>query len=562
MASKLAQLDLALSELMDAVDVDDARQRRTLLLIIGDHGMTDDGNHGGASNAELSASLLMYAGPAGLPMGDVSSEPVPQIDLVPTVTLALGLPIPFGNLGALIPEPFTAHDVERGVALNAWQVQRYLANYAAQRSDFSRARLDQLRALLEDARRQPQHASTRAYRRYLLEAAAMCRDVWATFDVSLMFWGLGVHASAVVLLLVAGDGRAVGSAWAALLGALVLALLVAPTMQWLALGAASAWMASALWTLVPLRVPRLALPRRTTSLAGLLVALHGASLFSNSFIEAEQHVSHFVFATLMLSTGPTQFVAWASVASARLVAGAAAWPPLPWWLVATVAWALAWGVLRRQRWYVKASIASALAVHFAVRVGFSDLFVHSVFVRLVLPRMLYASCAALAATGSVEACALLLLTLVHAPALVHVCAWFAWQLAMLERATWLRDDAFATAVAHLTVARIFFFAAKHACDFATLDFDAGFVGLDDAVPAVAGVLIAYNALGPFIVVVVHQRPRWRWPVWLVSLDALLTAVFVCGARRHLMVWRVFAPKYVYDTLAMAATVTAAAVVCA
>jgi hypothetical protein len=33
-----------------------------------------------------------------------------------------------------------------------------------------------------------------------------------------------------------------------------------------------------------------------------------------------------------------------------------------------------------------------------------------------------------------------------------------------------------------------------------------------------------------------------------GLDCFVTCCFVFFARRHLMVWRVFAPKFVFDTL--------------
>ena len=37
---------------------------------------------------------------------------------------------------------------------------------------------------------------------------------------------------------------------------------------------------------------------------------------------------------------------------------------------------------------------------------------------------------------------------------------------------------------------------------------------------------------------------------LTALQSALTAAFVFGARSHLMVWRVFAPKFVFDSALM------------
>jgi GPI ethanolamine phosphate transferase 3 subunit O len=119
---------------------------RSLLLVLGDHGMTEDGNHGGASADEVTAALLVHS-PSSAPDSSSSSSsrsarPAPyappaehvlrhwarrlrlpehsvahvvhsvhpelslnQIDLVPTLACLLALPIPYGNLGRLFSPP-------------------------------------------------------------------------------------------------------------------------------------------------------------------------------------------------------------------------------------------------------------------------------------------------------------------------------------------------------------------------------------------------------------------------------------------------------------------------
>lgn len=114
----------------------------TVVFVLGDHGMTEDGNHGGATPEETGAALLVWsrsgdrllgfgheAGKTvgnGGGHGDIrgastwgggeehavggslpsTSRKVAQIDLVPTVSLLLGTPIPYGSLGGVIPEVF------------------------------------------------------------------------------------------------------------------------------------------------------------------------------------------------------------------------------------------------------------------------------------------------------------------------------------------------------------------------------------------------------------------------------------------------------------------------
>jgi phosphatidylinositol glycan class O len=135
---------------------------RILIMVLGDHGMTPDGNHGGASDFETLSALFIYS---STPLAPISprarrqmdgqadhlvqddSEPtqqptltaadvplVQQIDLVPTLALLLGVPIPYANLGQLLPDLFLPagpdqdHRQHLVAALrqNAWQVHRYL----------------------------------------------------------------------------------------------------------------------------------------------------------------------------------------------------------------------------------------------------------------------------------------------------------------------------------------------------------------------------------------------------------------------------------------------------
>ncbi|KAM3444342.1 hypothetical protein NHJ13734_001459 [Beauveria thailandica] len=87
----------------------------TLLVVCGDHGMNDAGNHGASSPGETSPALLFlspklkgigppYEAPT-LPRNefDFYSE-VEQSDIVPTLAALLGFPVSKNNLGAFIPE--------------------------------------------------------------------------------------------------------------------------------------------------------------------------------------------------------------------------------------------------------------------------------------------------------------------------------------------------------------------------------------------------------------------------------------------------------------------------
>ena len=80
----------------------------TVIMVFGDHGMTDDGNHGGASQAELRSVLFAYS-KKGFPLktrppkSEYLDSNVKQVDLASFSSSILGLALPFQNLGVLHP---------------------------------------------------------------------------------------------------------------------------------------------------------------------------------------------------------------------------------------------------------------------------------------------------------------------------------------------------------------------------------------------------------------------------------------------------------------------------
>ena len=68
--------------------------------------MTDSGDHGGDSTPEVEAGLFVYGSKLGFEAGGAAGSPVSQVDLVPTISLLLGVPVPFSNLGMMIQDLF------------------------------------------------------------------------------------------------------------------------------------------------------------------------------------------------------------------------------------------------------------------------------------------------------------------------------------------------------------------------------------------------------------------------------------------------------------------------
>ncbi|KAF9905265.1 major facilitator super transporter protein [Linnemannia zychae] len=122
----------------------------TLFVLCGDHGMNEVGNHGGSSRSEISTSFLFmspaFEGAKARQQIRKMVDPyrnavdredyeyyksVSQVDLVPTLSLLMGLPIPKNSVGQLIPELFSdLTDLERlrAFQINAYQVAGVLRN--------------------------------------------------------------------------------------------------------------------------------------------------------------------------------------------------------------------------------------------------------------------------------------------------------------------------------------------------------------------------------------------------------------------------------------------------
>lgn len=216
MKSKQQQMNEVLTRVVDALHDD------TLLVVLGDHGMDRKGDHGGDGDLETSAAMWIYSKGPKLSYGEsyipdnlkkttlfpgakVPHRAIQQIDLVSSLSLLLGLPIPFNNLGTVIPELFwrdrKGSEYARALDLNVQQVNTYLSAY---RNSSSGGELDGVWNHL-----QTQYSVTStskdkltagiAYARLALET---CRSLWAQFNVVLMAFGL----TTLVLGLIVGWG--------------------------------------------------------------------------------------------------------------------------------------------------------------------------------------------------------------------------------------------------------------------------------------------------------------------------------------------------------------------
>ena len=223
MASKLNQMDGVFRQVIDLLDDD------TLLVVMGDHGMDAKGDHGGESDDEIQAALWMYSKRAAFgrtspayiePPAHAKDRPVAQIDLVPTLSLLLGMPIPFNNLGAPIEEAFigpSGADMENLALVNRLtgaQIHHYQREYAHARHLDATTQTPTL-ALWSTADEAFQNLLTfkgkkaaqwqsvfEAFSNYQQQNLSVCRGLWARFDLVNMALGITVLICSLALLLV------------------------------------------------------------------------------------------------------------------------------------------------------------------------------------------------------------------------------------------------------------------------------------------------------------------------------------------------------------------------
>lgn len=220
MTAKLKQMDKVIREVITSITED------TLLVVMGDHGMDSKGDHGGESDDEVEAALWMYSkkGIFGReqerfiePPRRAKERSVAQIDLVPSLSLLLGLPIPFNNLGSPISEAFVGpgrpnwRNLASVNALAAAQIQRYQKEYSVARSQDTRLfsaplalweyalhAWDKVDQKSDDA--DQFKSSYAAFSEYQRETLRIFKSLWAIFDIPSMLQGIGILMSTAVIL--------------------------------------------------------------------------------------------------------------------------------------------------------------------------------------------------------------------------------------------------------------------------------------------------------------------------------------------------------------------------
>ncbi|XP_054453576.1 GPI ethanolamine phosphate transferase 2 isoform X2 [Anoplopoma fimbria] len=123
---KLLEMDDILKKIHSALISKEAEGSLPYLLVLcGDHGMSETGSHGGSSEPEVNTPLVLISPAFKRKVGMEKPGVVEQVDLTPTLALGLGLPISQNSVGRVIPgvlEETSLRDQLRFLHLNGHQL--------------------------------------------------------------------------------------------------------------------------------------------------------------------------------------------------------------------------------------------------------------------------------------------------------------------------------------------------------------------------------------------------------------------------------------------------------
>lgn len=189
MKQKLNQMNDVIEHVVESLDDD------TLLIVMGDHGMDSTGNHGGDAPDEVESTLFMYSKsqvfqkiPQAYNIKNMGKDyrKVNQIDLVSTMSLLLGLPIPYNNLGLPIDEMFYSEDLSKGSLM----VLRQIENLRKLTGNLNPEITNYYNQIMRNY--SPRYPIIDEAKYYQNKALDEFKKLWAEFDLKLIIIGISI----------------------------------------------------------------------------------------------------------------------------------------------------------------------------------------------------------------------------------------------------------------------------------------------------------------------------------------------------------------------------------
>ncbi|XP_064100812.1 GPI ethanolamine phosphate transferase 2-like [Macrobrachium nipponense] len=111
---KLLEMDRVLHDIQQGLQ---KKEKPYLVLVCGDHGMSDAGGHGGSSHSEVTTSAMLFSNTFGKVMGGKPRE-VKQVDVASTLAFLTNVEVPEGNVGRPITEVVSHLDIKKRMLLH------------------------------------------------------------------------------------------------------------------------------------------------------------------------------------------------------------------------------------------------------------------------------------------------------------------------------------------------------------------------------------------------------------------------------------------------------------
>ncbi|KAK7388107.1 hypothetical protein VNO78_22912 [Psophocarpus tetragonolobus] len=253
MIEKLEQYNTILERVIEVLENQSgpgSSHENTLLVVMGDHGQTLNGDHGGGSAEEVETALfaMSFKKPHSSvpPEFDSSScqldldgknvcvSTMQQLDFAATVSALLGIPFPYGSIGHINPELYALgadswnldasqklsesdiwmQNYVNALCINSWQVKRYVDAYSASSAvGFSHDDLSRIAGVYTQAENHWSHSTKKllldrqndsdilvpalkrqidAYFKFLTIVSELARSKWTEFDLNMMGTGIGI----------------------------------------------------------------------------------------------------------------------------------------------------------------------------------------------------------------------------------------------------------------------------------------------------------------------------------------------------------------------------------
>lgn len=303
---KMQEMDGIARRIFEAIQLRDAKDgTRTLMVILGDHGMTDAGNHGGASPAETRTACIFLSPHYQRQGPDDPLLQINQVDVAPTISALLGLGPLRDSTGrcvsGLIPPFVVPEEKLTLLGENAFQLCRLMGD----------VRLDLLQEAVmchvESTR--PRDECIKLYESFLSRASDSLQEHAGWYDSRLLLIGSLLSISSLLLAALWRPVMITTFVLAGLSSVFIQHLWVSQTAtcDWciVLIGLALLLVFLSLYLLQSLHGQLTSIKTFKSLLQArgtlvLMMAAYAICMFASTFIEEEHEIWYHVFPTLLI----------------------------------------------------------------------------------------------------------------------------------------------------------------------------------------------------------------------------------------------------------------------